>query len=101
MINRAIQFLGAIIVLFLSAQSLYWPLVMNPGTPLAWWQVKWAAELGFRASAPAILLVMNSNFSSSMQEAFGWVCILAWSGAIYWAIGLILRQHIPGTNRAS
>jgi hypothetical protein len=33
-------------------QAMYWPVLDNPGMPLAWWQVSWMAGVGHVVAEP-------------------------------------------------
>jgi hypothetical protein len=61
----AVRFLIAAFVLLCTIQALYWPLLMKPGTELAWWQIGWMAKAGYVLGAPVMALALWSAAWSS------------------------------------
>lgn len=88
---RAFQFLGAFMTFLLSIEAIYWPLIMKPGTVLSWWQIGWAAKIGYWVGAPVLLLIVNSPLTGSYQQIFAYLCTLAWSITIYFLIGRVYQ----------
>ena len=41
-------------VAFFTLQAAYWPITVHAGTPLHFWQLHWAAEIGYRVGAPVV-----------------------------------------------
>jgi hypothetical protein len=89
--TRALQVITGLVVWASTMQALYWPLIMKPGTVLSWWQFQWAAEIGDRVGVPVLLVVLISPLHGALQEAVAWLCVVAWSFAVYWMVGRVCK----------
>jgi hypothetical protein len=97
-----LQLGAATAVCFLTLEALYWPLIMKPGTELAFWQIYWAAQLGKWAGLPVVAAILVSPLSGLWQEALAIVLTAAWAAVVYWLVGLALRRrNVAGGQSAT
>ena len=87
-----LQLTIAAAVCFFTLQAMYWPLIMKPGTPLEFWQIQWAAEVGYWIGAPVIAAILISPFSGALQEVLVVVLTALWAAFIYWLVGYAFRR---------
>ena len=50
-------------IAFFTLQAAYWPLVLMPGAKLHFWQMHWAAEIGYRVGAPVVGAILFSTLT--------------------------------------
>jgi hypothetical protein len=69
-------------------QAMYWPVLNKPGTPLAWWQVSWMAEVGHVVGEPVLALSLVAAFvvRGAYFEFLSWLLAIAWSLGLYWSL---------------
>lgn len=82
-------------VAFLTIQAAYWPLVVNPSTKLQFWQMHWAAEIGYRLGAPVVGAVLFSTLTGLAHEILLLGLAILWSAAVAWvaSVGLHNFNH--------
>ena len=74
----------ATVIAFFTLQAIYWPLILKPGTPLHFWQMHWAAEIGYRVGAPAVGVILLSTLTGLPQHMLAIGLTIAWSAALAW-----------------
>jgi len=81
-------------VLLCTIEALYWPLLMKPGTVLAWWQVGWLATIDFVVGLPVLVAIAGAGLLSVpnfLLPALPLGLSLLWSTVVYWLLGVALR----------
>jgi Sec-independent protein secretion pathway component TatC len=79
-------------VAFVTLQAVYWPLIMKPGTELQFWQMQWAAEIGYRVGAAVVTAVMMSPLTGLMQDVLAIALSILWAIAVVWVINVLIRN---------
>ena len=51
----AVRAMVPLFVFICTVEALHWPLVMKPGTELAWWQFRWLAMTGDYVGFPVVV----------------------------------------------
>lgn len=92
----ALQLAAAAVVSFLTLQAIYWPLIMKPGTELEFWQMRWAAELGYWVGLPVVAATLVSPFAGALQQLLVLILTGVWAAAAYWLVGYVLRRVYLG-----
>jgi hypothetical protein len=96
MIAVATRIVASVAVAFFTVQALYWPLIPKPGTEFYWWQLKWAAEIGYFVGAPVIGIVLLSPLQGPAQHLLALGLTAIWFVVIFLAIrsisNVVLRR---------
>jgi hypothetical protein len=71
-------------VAFFTLQAAYWPLNVHAATPLQFWQMQWAAEIGYRIGAPVVGAVLFSTLTGIAHEFLAVGLAVLWSAALAW-----------------
>ena len=83
----------AVAVAFFTLQAAYWPLNVHAATPLQFWQMQWAAEIGYRIGAPVVGAVLFSTLTGIAHEFLAVGLAVLWSAALAW-VAKIGRAHV-------
>ena len=81
----------AVAVFLCTVQALYWPLIQKPGTEYGWWQINWAAQVGWVLGAPALALAMVSPLAGAAQNVLVVLLALMWTIAFYFLLHIAAR----------
>jgi hypothetical protein len=84
--------MAATAVCFLTLEAIYWPLILKPGTELAFWQIHWAAQLGNWIGLPVVAAILVSPLSGAWQDVLAIILAAAWAIVAYWIVGIALRR---------
>lgn len=100
--RRSLTLVVALTIAFFTLQAAYWPLVMHPDIKLHFWQMHWAAEVGYRVGAPVVGAILFSTFGGLAQLVVTVGLSIAWSAAVAWVANVGIRnfQHSPAKNSA-
>lgn len=84
-------------VAFFTLQAAYWPLVVTPGVKLYFWQMHWAAEIGYRVGAPVVGAILFSPLSGMTQHVVAIGMSVTWAAAVAWvaSVGIHNFHHTP------
>ena len=82
----------ALAIAFLTIEGCYGPLVMRPGSELLFWQMNWAAEMGYWVGAPVIIAISISPPTGLMQNALVIALAILWAIAVVWVINVLIRN---------
>lgn len=93
----------ALTVAFFTLQAAYWPITVHAGTPLHFWQLHWAAEIGYRVGAPVVGAILVSTVTGIAHELLAVGLTVAWSIAVAWVakVGIDNFNHQPPKKSAS
>ena len=86
-----VQLAVGAVVYFLTVQAMYWPVIMKPGTEVQFWQMRWAAGIGYWVGAPAVAAISVSPLSGMLQDILAHIFALIWAGVTYWLAGYPVR----------
>ncbi len=78
----------AVAIAFFTLQAAYWPLVVSPATKLHFWQMHWAAEIGYRVGAPAVGAILFAPLNGAMHEFVAVGLSLSWAAAVAWVASI-------------
>jgi hypothetical protein len=79
-----------VFVFICSIEALYWPIEMEPGTKLQWWQVHSLAELGyFLGCIPLVCILLASGLVP--LPILPWLFIVCWTLFLFWLSGLFIK----------
>ena len=94
--HRALPLAVGAAVAFFTLQAAYWPLVLTKTSTLHFWQMHWAAEVGYRVGAPVVAAILFSGFTGLTQVALSIAMAIAWSLAVAWLtkVGVAHFHHL-------
>ena len=89
-------------IAFFTLQAAYWPITVHAGTPLHFWQLHWAAEIGYRVGAPVVGAILVSTVTGIAHEFLAVGLAIAWSIAVAWVarVGIDNFNHQPPKKSA-
>jgi hypothetical protein len=90
----------ALAVLAFTVEALYWPILLKPGTVLGWWQVKWAADIGYFIGPPAVIAAATSPFRGATGRLYVWICALAWALIVFACARFVLGRISEASGRS-
>ena len=84
-------------IFFFTLQAVYWPLIMKPGFELHFWQMQWAADIGYRIGIPVVGVILFSPFTGLTQHLLAIGLAFGWSAAVAWVayVGIRNFQQAP------
>jgi hypothetical protein len=82
-------------IAFFTLQAAYWPLMVSPLTELHFWQMHWAAEIGYRVGAPVVGAILFSTLSGPAHEILVIGLSVAWAAAVGWVASVGIRNFNP------
>jgi uncharacterized membrane protein (DUF441 family) len=92
----------ALMVAFFTLQAAYWPITVHAGTTLHFWQLHWAAEIGYRVGAPVVGAILFSTVTGMAHEFLAVGLAVIWSIAVAWVakVGIDNFDHQPPKKTA-
>ena len=84
-------------IAFFTLQAAYWPLVLMPSVKLHFWQMHWAAEIGYRVGAPVVGAILFSTLTGLAHEILVVSLTIIWASAVAWVanVGIHNFHHMP------
>ena len=80
-------------------QTLFWPLIMKPGTAIEWWQSYYAAQIGQYVGLPVWFVLLQYPFEGKTQIVVAWILVVAWAALIFWLSGVVLKLFLGGRKK--
>ena len=101
--NRIISVATGVLIFLTSIELWYWPWLMKPGTPLAWWQVSWLAQLGgYLNCVPfwiALFLGVQFKVKPPFHTLLFFALAFAWAAFIAKMVQIVLRALTSRSTR--